>query len=158
MQAHTFNQTYHGAHRPRAEPCEGTLQCNFRLAKADEEKHLVFGWASIADRADGETIVDWQDDIIDIDELESAAYDFVQFYREGSEMHERGGHDIATLIESMVFTDDKLEKLNIPKGTLPHGWWVGFRVTDEAVWRKVKDGTYKMFSVEGEAIREQVQS
>ena len=90
-------------------------------------------------------------------ELEAAAYDFVQFYREGSEMHERGGFDIAVLVESMVFTADKMALLNIPAGTLPYGWWVGFRVIDDDVWEKVKDGTYKMFSIEGQAIRDKVE-
>lgn len=142
--------------QPRADTCEGTLKCHFKLAKSDEEERLVFGWASVAQRTDGETVVDWQDDIVDISELEQAAYDFVQFYREGSEMHERGGFDIAVVVESMVFTPDKLALLNIPEGTLPYGWWVGFRVTDDDVWEKVKDGTYKMFSIEGQAIREKV--
>ena len=89
-------------------------------------------------------------------ELEAAAYDFVQFYREGSEMHERGGFDIAILVESMVFTEEKLALLGIPAGTIPHGWWVVFRVIDDDVWAKVKDGTYRMFSIEGQAIREKV--
>lgn len=142
--------------QPRADPCEGTLQCTFNLTKSDEEERLVFGWASVAQRTDGETVVDWQDDIVDISELEQAAYDFVQFYREGSEMHERGGFDVAVVVESMVFTPDKLALLNIPEGTLPYGWWVGFRVTDDDVWEKVKDGTYRMFSIEGQAVREKV--
>ena len=90
-------------------------------------------------------------------ELEAAVYDFVQFYREGSEMHVRGGFDIAVLVESMVFTADKMAVLNIPAGTLPYGWWVGFRVIDDDVWEKVKDGTYRMFSIEGQAIRDKVE-
>lgn len=152
----TFRSYLNRAQQPRAEPCTGLLQCNFQVRKSDDEARLVFGWASIAERANGETVVDWQEDIVEIDELESAAYDFVQFYREGSEMHERGGHNIATLVESMVFTQEKLEALGIAAGTIPYGWWVGFRVNDESVWRKVKDGTYTMFSIEGEAIRQQV--
>lgn len=154
----TFKQYLVSNHQqPRADPCEGTLQCTFRLAKSDEDERLVFGWASVAQRTDGEAVVDWQDDIVDISELEQAAYDFVQFYREGSEMHERGGLDIAVVVESMVFTPDKLARLNIPEGTVPLGWWVGFRITDDDVWAKVKDGTYRMFSIEGQAIREKVQ-
>ena len=94
----------------------------------------------MAQRTDGETVVDWQDDIVDISELEQAAYDFVQFYREGSEMHERGGFDVAVVVESMVFTPEKMVLLNIPEGTIPRGRWVGFRVTDDEVWEKVKDG------------------
>ncbi len=140
--------------QPRADPCPGTLKCSFKVAKSDDEERLVFGWASVAERTNGEQIVDWQEDIVEIAELEAAAYDFVQFYREGSEMHERGGLDIAVLVESMVFTPDKLALLGIPENTIPHGWWVGFRVTDDAVWEKVKDGTYKMFSIEGQAVRE----
>ena len=142
--------------QPRADPCEGQLQCNFRIAKANDEERLAFGWASVAERANGETVVDWQEDIVEMEELERAAYDFVQFYREGSEMHERGGFDIGILVESMVFTAEKMALLNIPEGTIPYGWWVGFRVMDDDVWAKVKDGTYSMFSIEGEAVREKV--
>ena len=142
--------------QPRSDPCDGTLQCTFNLTKSDEEERLVFGWASVAQRTDGETVVDGQDDIVDISELEQAAYDFVQFYREGSEMHERGGFDVAVVVESMVFTPEKMALLNIPEGTIPCGWWVGFRVTDDEVWEKVKDGTYRMFSIEGQAVREKV--
>jgi hypothetical protein len=146
--------------QPRAEPkqpqgTQGTLTAKFAIKKAttDTDEHLVFGWASVADRADGETIIDHQGDIVEIAELENAAYDFVQFYREGSEMHERGGLDIAVLIESIVFTPEKIAALGLKEGDLPHGWWVGFRVMDDVVWGKVKDGTYTMFSVEGAAAR-----
>lgn len=43
--------------------------------------------------------------------------------------------------------------MGIPEGTVPTGWWIGFKVTDDDVWAKVKDGTYPMFSIEGEAVR-----
>ena len=141
---------------PRADPCSGVLKCVFDISKSDDEKRMAFGWASVAERVDGETVVDWQEDIIDINELEAAAYDFVQFYREGSDMHERGGLNIAVLIESMVFTTDKMRLIGIAEGEIPCGWWVGFKVIDDVVWEKVKDGTYTMFSIEGEAVREEV--
>ena len=147
--------------QPRAEPrqaeeTKGTLTAKFAVKKAtaDTDERLVFGWASVADRADGETITDHQGDIVEISELETAAYDFVQFFREGSEMHERGGLDIAVIIESIVFTPEKIAALGLKDGDLPHGWWVGFRVLDDDVWEKVKDGTYTMFSIEGAAIRQ----
>ncbi len=153
----TFNDYLVGkAQQPRADPCAGTLQCNFKIQKSDEEERLVFGWASVAERANGETVVDWQEDIVEMQELEAAAYDFVQFYREGSEMHERGGLDIGVVVESMVFTAEKMALLGIQEGIIPYGWWVGFRVIDDEVWEKVKDGTYRMFSIEGTAIREKV--
>lgn len=79
----------------------------------------------------------------------------VEFYGDGGELHERGG--VATMIESMVFTKEKLKALGLPEDALADGWWIGFHVTDESVWKKVKDGTYSMFSIEGEAIREEVE-
>ncbi len=66
-------------------------------------------------------------------------------------MHERG--DCAILVESIVFTKEKILAMGIPEGTVPEGWWIGFKVLDEEVWEKVKDGTYSMFSIEGEAER-----
>lgn len=114
---------------------------------------LAFGWASVAATTTGEAIEDLQHDVIDIDDLECAAYDFVEIYREGGEMHERGG--CAVLIESIVFTREKRAALGIPEHALPDGWWIGFRVTDAAVWEKIKAGQYLMFSIEGEAVREQ---
>ncbi len=93
-------------------------------------------------------------DIIGPEELENAAYEYVRLYGDGGEMHGRGG--VAVLIESVVFTEEKMQVMGIPEGTLPTGWWIGFKVTDEEVWQKVKDGTYPMFSIEGEAERVEV--
>lgn len=132
------------------------LKGHFKIIKSDNEKMLAFGWASVSIRADGELIEDWQGDIIAPCELEEAAYEYVRLYGEGGEMHERGG--VAVLIESVVFTEDKMAAMGIPTGTLPVGWWIGFKVLDEDVWEKVKDGTYRMFSIEGEAERVEVKS
>lgn len=130
---------------------EDILKGRFKIMKSDDDKMLAFGWASVSMRVDGELIEDWQKDIVEPDELENAAYEFVLLYREGGEMHERGG--AAVLIESVVFTEEKMQAMGIPVGTLPVGWWIGFKVLDEEVWKKVKDGTYSMFSIEGEAER-----
>lgn len=127
----------------------------FKIFKSDDEKMLAFGWASISMRVDGELIEDWQKDIVEPEELEKAAYDYVLLYREGGEMHERGG--AAVLIESVVFTEEKMQAMGIPVGTIPVGWWIGFKVTDKDVWEKVKDGTYQMFSIEGVAERVKVE-
>ena len=126
----------------------------FAIAKSDDDRHLAFGWANVSIRAGGEVIEDWQEDIIEPEELERAAYNFVELYREGGEMHERGG--AAVLVESVVFTEEKLAAMGIPAGTLPVGWWIGFKVLDDDVWEKVKDGTYSMFSIEGAAERVEV--
>lgn len=134
---------------------EDVIKGKFKIMKSDDDKMLAFGWASVSMRVDGEVIEDWQKDIVEPEELENAAYNYVLLYREGGEMHERGG--AAALIESVVFTEEKMQAIGIPAGTLPIGWWIGFKVTDPEVWEKVKDGTYPMFSIEGEAERIQVE-
>lgn len=131
------------------------IESRFSINKADDDRHLAFGWANISITADGELIQDRQGDIITPDVLESAAYEFVEFYREGGEMHERGG--VAVLIESVMFTKEKMRLMGIPEGTVPEGWWIGFKVLDDEVWEKVKSGEYPMFSIEGEAIRREVE-
>ena len=45
-------------------------------------------------------------DIIEPEELENAAYEYVRLYGDGGEMHGRGG--VAVLIESVVFTEEKM--------------------------------------------------
>lgn len=142
------------ARHPQNKP-EDIIKGRFKIMKSDDEKMLAFGWASVSMRVGGEVIEDWQNDIVEPDELERAAYDYVLLYREGGEMHERGG--AAILIESVVFTEEKMKAMGIPDGTLPVGWWIGFKVTDSDVWEKVKDGTYPMFSIEGEAERIEVE-
>lgn len=132
----------------------GVIKGRFKIQKSDDDKMLAFGWANVAVTAGGKQIEDYHEDMIDTEELEQAAYGFVELYREGGEMHERGG--CAVLIESMIFTKEKIQALGIAEGTLPEGWWIGFKVTDPDVWDKVKDGTYPMFSIEGEAVREEI--
>ncbi|MDO5397181.1 MAG: XkdF-like putative serine protease domain-containing protein [bacterium] len=138
---------------PRDMPKE-VIKGRFKIKKAVDDEMLAFGWASVAVRADGEQIEDWHTDMIDPEDLENAAYIYVENYRDGGEMHERSG--VGHIVESMVFTPEKLAVLGLDEGTLPAGWWIGMRVTDTEVWKKVKDGTYSMFSIEGEAVREKI--
>lgn len=134
---------------------EGVISGRFSIRKADEERRLAFGWAYVSQDEAGNQTEDHSGDRLEPEELESAAYQFVELYREGGEMHERGG--CAVLVESMVFTKEKQRALGIPDGTLPVGWWIGFKVTDEDVWAKVKSGEYQAFSIEGTAVREKIE-
>lgn len=123
-----------------------------KVMKSDDDRHLVFGWASVAIRVDGGQIVDYQDDAIDPEDLETAAYNYVADFGTAGEMHQRGG--VGRVIESMMFTKEKATALGIPEGILPQGWWIGFHITDDEVWEKIKSGEYSMFSIEGTATRE----
>lgn len=126
----------------------------FGIAKVDEFQNLVFGWASVSITKDGKTVVDSQEDIIEPDELETAAYAFNLQFRKTGEMHQ--GEAKGELVESFVVTPEKLEKMGLPRDALPIGWWVGFHIPDDEVFAKVRSGAYSMFSIQGRAIREEV--
>lgn len=140
----TFNQT--SKHEPPKQ--------EFKIIKSDDERREVFGWASIAVRVDGEIITDYQEDVIDIADLEKAAYEFTAEFGTAGEMHQRRG--VGRLIESVVFTKEKMAAMGIIPGSVPEGWWVGFHIDDDNVWQKIKDGEYRMFSIEGTAVREKI--
>ena len=55
------------------------------------------------------------------------------------------------LVESVVFTKEKMKAMGIPEGVVPEGWWVAFYIENREVYHKVKSGVYKMFSIEGSA-------
>lgn len=123
----------------------------FDIRKTDDERMLAFGYASVAVKSDGETVVDSQDDIIEPGTLETAAYDYVMNSRDGAVMHQKRG--IARLVESFLVTPEKLQKMGLAADALPQGWWVGFKVDDPAVWKRVKNGELRAFSIGGTARR-----
>lgn len=130
---------------------------NFTIYKADEDKHLVFGWASVSIKVDGEPLEDRQHDLIEPEDLEEAAYEYVLNFRDTGEEHLPGYRQRGKLVESCVLTAEKQKAMGIPAGILPVAWWIGFKIEDEDTWERVKNGTYKMFSIEGKANREPVE-
>ena len=125
------------------------------IASTDDEQRLVFGWLSVVENADGSPVVDLAGDVIPVDVLESAAYQFVLDSRSMGDMHERI-EGIGRIVESMVFTREKMTALGL-KGKLPVGWWVGFHVDDDEVWAAIKSGEYKGLSIGGNALVEDMQ-
>ena len=123
------------------------------IAKVDEDRQIVFGWANVCIRCSGETVIDSHEDTIEPDELEVAAYNFVLSMGEMGERHR--GVTKGRLIESMFFTPEKLQLLGLKKNALPIGWWTGFHVQDKKAWARVKRGEHKMFSIQGMARREE---
>lgn len=121
------------------------------IAKIDEDRRLVFGWASVSIEKDGTQLVDHEGDIIDPRDLEDAAYAFVLEFGEANLNHQ--GPTVGHLVESFVSTPDKLAALGLPADSLPVGWWAGWYVEDDDVWAGVKDGKYQAFSIEGQAQR-----
>lgn len=136
----------------------GTVEKTFSpVAKVSESQQLVFGWANISVRADGEQILDLQSDLINPSDLEKAAYEFVLNFRETGVDHE--GIAKGRLVESLYLDHDKAVSMGlpgIPEGMPTSAWWIGFKIDDQEVFEKVVDGTYSMFSIQGRAIREDV--
>lgn len=132
------------------------MSAEFSIYKSDDDRRLVFGWASVAVRADGTQIEDWQGDIIDPDDLEEAVYEYVLNFRDAGEEHMPRLRKKGKLVESVVFTKEKMKAMGIPEGIVPEGWWIGFKVHDDDAWKKIKSGQYRMFSIEGSGVREPV--
>lgn len=127
------------------------LSVGFDVYKARDDEQLVSGWANVAIDKNGEAPLDWQDDVIAPATLEKAAINFMLEYRGSGEMHK--GESKGTVVESIVFTKEKQQAIGIPEGTVPEGWFITVKVHDPDVFAKVKDGTYRMFSIQGTAKR-----
>lgn len=127
------------------------------ISKVDTDKRLVFGWCSLS-KVNGQPVVDLQNDYIPIEETEAAAYRYVIESRRGGDMHRRvskGDEPLHTadLVESMVFTPEKLQKMGLAPDALPEGWWIGMKVNDEEQWQKVKNKERLGFSIHGKGRR-----
>jgi len=124
------------------------------ISKMDTEKKQVFGWASVIEK-DGVPVIDLQGDIMTIETIEKAAYEYVNKSRKGGHQHRRDGSEpvhVSDMIESFVITPEKKEKMGLPDST-PTGWWVGFQVNDDDTWQAYKDGRLKEFSIHGSGTR-----
>lgn len=127
------------------------------VSKMDTEQKQVFGWASVIE-VGGEPVIDLQDDVMTIETIEKAAYNYVHGSRKGGRQHERQGEEplhVSDMIESFVLTPEKKEKMGIPD-EVPTGWWVGFQIRDEDTWQQYKDGKLKDFSIHGSGRRVEV--
>lgn len=122
------------------------------ICKSDDER-LAFGWASVCIRVDGNEVIDGEQDTISPNELESAVYRYVLEYGDSGVSHLPSMRKVGKLVESCMFTKEKMAAMGIPEGTVPEGWWIGFRVEDDKTWEDIKSGILKCFSIEGTATR-----
>jgi Putative phage serine protease XkdF len=126
------------------------------ISKVDTEKRQVFGWATVT-HVDGKEVVDLQDDYIPMEEIEKAAYNYVLTSRKGGDMHAREGdgpRHTADLIESVIFSPEKISKMGLDPDAFPKmGWWLGMKVNDEEQWELVKKGERTGFSIHGKGHR-----
>lgn len=118
----------------------------FKIAKVDDPKRIVFGYANVSVTKDGRLLEDLQGDTIDAAELEAAAYEFVKNYRDAGVDHR--GEAIGTVVESFVITPEKLEAMGLPANAITPRWWVGVKLNPET-FEKAQAGELRMFSVQG---------
>jgi hypothetical protein len=141
------------------------------IAKADEDKQLIFGWANLTIDKHGKYVEDTQGDQIDVESLEENVYLFNLLSREGDEDHTE---DVKMhLVESVMITPEKVEAMakrragagfetdaeileNLQKALPNTAWWTGWYIPDPAVFRKVTSGEYPQLSIGGLGVREPI--
>jgi hypothetical protein len=121
------------------------------VTKMDDEKRIVYGYASVISK-NGEPIVDLQGDVITADELEKAASEFMLNSRIGKTMH--SGEPTTTIIHSFPMTDEIKKAYQIES---PYeAWLIAVKVHDDKTWEMVKSGKLKDFSIGGKATRREL--
>lgn len=132
------------------------------ITKVQNDQRLVFGFFNI-NKVGDQLVEDLQGDLIETETLEKAAYDFVLDARIAGEEHLR--KNVGRLVESIMFTYEKqaaIQKSLEVQGISAkidlgcEGWFGGFRVDDEDVWKAVKKGDYPAFSIGGSGKRESI--
>jgi len=98
------------------------MYLTFKIAKIDEAKRRVYGYATTED-------IDFEDEIIEKQAIEKALLDFAE-RATMREMHQRWAVGKFHVLE----TDEK-------------GLWVSGEVVDDAAWKKVATGVYRWFSI-----------
>lgn len=111
---------------------------------------MAFGWAIVCTE-NGQPYVDLQNDIIPEDAMVKAAADFMAGPRIGKEMHQ--GDQVGQVVFAMPLTKDVMDANGIMAEK--SGLLIGWKPSDPAVLAKIKDGTYKGFSIGGERIRDE---
>jgi len=120
-----------------------------QILKVDEEQRIIYGWASVITEK-GETVVDRQGDVIEADTLVKAVNEFMEHVRIGKTMHE--GEATGQVIHSLPVTKEICDALGIQCDR--EGWVVAYKVYDDEVWKRVKSGELRAFSIGGRAVKE----
>jgi hypothetical protein len=127
----------------------------YQISKMDTDRSMVFGFANVSVLKSGQPMVDLDGDVIPVDVLEDAAYDFVLKARACGEMHE-GDDVVGDMVESVMITPEKLESWGLAKDAIQPRWWIGFKLSPTAM-AKVKSGEYRMFSIQGRSLVQKVE-
>lgn len=128
------------------------LELTGAVLKADDDRQIAYGWASVIKKGD-DYIVDRQGDAIREDALINAVHRFMSDARTAKMMHR--GSSVGEIVESLVVTDVIRKALNIDDDTT--GWFIGMKIKDESVWKAIKSGELRAFSIGGSGSRSKIE-
>jgi len=116
------------------------------VIKLDKQKQIVYGVFLVPEKADHDG------DVINEEDIEKVAHDFLVEYRTIDEMHKT--IIPANIVESFIAWD----KMDYYGKTVTKGTWCGaIKINDKDVWEKVLSGEYKAFSVRIAGQREPIE-
>jgi hypothetical protein len=125
-----------------------------QFAVVNEDERILVGAAMIPDMPIFRKDPDGTEYnvVFDKQTIQKIALKFFEkgYQKNANEMHNSEKPVDVTIFQSWIADESK----GIPKmeqfKDLPDGtWFIGMKINDEAQWQKVKDGTFKGFSVEG---------
>lgn len=132
------------------------------VTKTDGGSQIVGGWFSLF-KLDGETVVDSDNEVIDIDSYNEAYIDFSKNYRDANFDHE--GAIKGTLIDNILIDSVEMAKMLVSEitGMAPEdipvmklGHFGSFQIHDADDYAEVVASKH-MFSIEGECQREVIE-
>jgi len=113
------------------------------IFKKDEEHRLVYGIALEPE------IFDAQEHIISEEEIMKAAHGFMIGYRDQltttGEMHKKEAPGVKIVESYLSPVDFEFNGQEVKKGS----WVVVSKIKDDKIWKKIKDGEYKGYSIGG---------
>lgn len=113
------------------------------IVKADATRRMVYGWASVTKVA-GQDVEDRQGDVMDTENLRKTVHAFMAD-RVGKTMH--SGGQTGVIADSIVLDAVVQQALGVDLGM--EGWFVGYHVTSDDVWKRVESGELQAFSIGG---------
>ena len=132
----------------------GKEKNNLTLAKVDEDKRMLISPALIPDkqifRHDPQTSSDYyvffsKDTVRQASEL----YLKNNNHHKATQEHSERVSGVLT-VESWIIDDPKMDKSTLYGFSLPKGtWMVSMRITNDEIWKEIKNGSLKGLSIEG---------
>lgn len=141
---------------------EKSADINVRIVKSDDENRVVSLILSVAEEADGMGLRDLHGDVIDAEDLQRVAWDYMLNHRMVGINHDilddKGrvvGKSHGACVGSYVLTRTLQKALGLTDGALPVMWLVDLHVPDDKDWEYVKTNGL-MGSIGGMGVREEV--